>query len=317
MLSVKTIFGEISPRDLGFVDSHDHLWKCGGMEVTHDKDFALDNLEKCRTELQSFIAAGGKTMVDMQPLGLGRDIEKLKTIAADLPVNVISVTGFHKGSFYDKIHFANRYDIDQLIEMVAAEVTEGIEVNDYCGPFVKRSDTKAGLVKAGTSYYKVSALEDKLLRVVARVSKKTGIPVITHTDYGTMGLEQVKILKDEGVEPEKICIGHLDRNPDPYYHASVLKEGVFVQYDCVARIKYHTVAASVDLIKKFSNEGYADKLLIGGDWGRASYFKAYAGGPGLEYLPKTFTRILKEDYSVSEEVIRKIFYDNPSKYLAY
>lgn len=317
MASVKTVFGEISPSDLGFVDIHDHLWKCGGMEVIHDKDFALDNLEKCRGELRSFIAAGGKTMVDMQPLGLGRDIEKLKAIAVDLPVNVLSVTGFHKGSFYDKTHFANRYDLDQLIDMVTAEVTEGIEINDYCGPFVKRSSTKAGLVKAGTSYYKISALEEKLLKVVARVSKATGIPVITHTDYGTMGLEQAKILKSEGVEPEKICIGHLDRNPDPYYHASVLKEGVFVQYDCVARIKYHTVAASVDLIKKFSSEGYADKLLIGGDWGRSSYFKTYGGGPGLEYLPKEFTRLLAEDYQVSEGVIRKLFYTNPANYLAY
>ena len=316
MKQVKTVHGDVNSNELGFVDIHDHVWKSGGMEVLHDKDFAIEDVQKSRRELESFVAAQGKTMVDMQPIGVGRDILKLQEISKGLQVNLVAVTGFHKGAFYDKSHFAHRYDIDQLVDLVASEVTEGIEVNDFCGPLVKRSDAKPGLVKAASGYYKISPLEDKLLRVVARVSNKTGIPIKTHTDYGTMGLEQVNIFKSEGVPPEKICIGHLDRNADPYYHAAVLREGVYIQYDCVARIKYHPVSETVELIKLMKNKGYGRKIMIGGDWGRASYLKAYNGAPGFEYLPRNFVPLLR-DYEVDEEVINNIFYCNPAEYLAY
>ena len=314
--TIKTIRGEITADQLGFVDIHEHLWKSGGMEVIEDKDFGIESIEKSREELKSFIAAGGNTIVDMQPLGLGRGVQELLEISEGLDCNVIAVTGFHKGSLYDKSHFVHRYSSEEIEEIILSEVVEGIEINDFAGPIIKRSAVKPGLIKAGTSYYKVTALEDKLLRIVARVSLKTGIPINTHTQMGTMALEQIKIFKEEGVSPEKICIGHLDRNADPYYHELVLQEGVFVQYDCVARIKYHPVSDTVDIIKRMAELGYADKMMIGGDWGRNSYLKAYNGAPGLEFIPKHFPQILL-DYGVDQNVVEKMFYKNPMEFLAF
>jgi len=316
MKTVKTVFGEISADELGFVDIHDHLWKSGGMEVIEDKDFGIESIEKSRIELQSFISAGGTTMVDMQPLGVGRGIRELKAIAEGLDAHVIAVTGFHRGKLYDKTHFVHRYSIEQLVDIIVSEVELGIEVNDFCGPIIEHSDVKPGLVKAGTSYYVITPLEEKLLRVVARVSLKTGIPIKTHTHMGTMGLEQIRILKEEGVESNKICIGHLDRNADPIYHELVLKEGVFVQYDCIARVKYHPVSDTMNLIKTLSEKGYAEKIMIGGDWGRSSYLKAYNGAPGFEFIPKYLPAIMIQ-YGISEEIIRKIFYENPKQFLPY
>lgn len=316
MKTIKTIRGEITPDQLGFTDVHEHLWKSGGMEVIEDKDFGIEDKEKSREELKSYIAAGGKTIIDMQPLGVGRGVNELLEISEGLDCNVIAITGFHKGSLYDKAHFVHRYSSKEIEDILVSEVIDGIEINDFAGPIVKRSDVKPGLIKAGTSYYKITPLEDKLLRIVARVSLRTGIPIKTHTQLGTMALEQVQIFKEEGVSPEKICIGHLDRNADPYYHELVLKEGVFVQYDCVARIKYHPVSDTVDIIKKMAEKGYGNKILIGGDWGRNSYLKAYNGAPGLEFIPKHFTKILA-DYGVEEEVINNMFYENAKEFLAY
>lgn len=316
MKTIKTIHGEITPDQLGFVDIHEHLWKSGGMEVVEDKDFAIDDIQKSRDELKSYINAGGKTIIDMQPLGVGRGINELLEINEDIDANVIAITGFHRGALYDKAHFVHKYSVDELVKIVQSEVEEGIEINDFCGPIVKRSKIKPGIIKGGTSYYKVTKLEEKLLRVIARVSVNTGIPIMTHTHFGTMGLEQVKIFKEEGVSPEKICIGHLDRNNDPYYHKKVLKEGVYVQYDCVARIKYHPVSDTINLIKEMAELGYSDKILIGGDWGRHSYYKSYNGAPGLEFIPKQFLDILR-DGEVAEDIINKIFYENPKVFLPY
>ncbi|HHU60893.1 MAG TPA: phosphotriesterase-related protein, partial [Natronincola sp.] len=63
-------------------------------------------------------------------------------------------------------------------------------------------------------------------------------------------------------------------------------------------------------------EGYADRILIGGDWGRASYLKAYNGSPGLEFLPKQFPDLMRQ-YGISGEVVDRIFVENPKEFLAY
>jgi predicted metal-dependent phosphotriesterase family hydrolase len=316
MKTIKTVNGPVQPDELGFCDIHDHLWKFGGLEVREDKDFGIESIEKSREELMAFVHAGGKAMVDMQPIGVGRGVSQLKAIAKDTGAHLIAVTGFHRAAMYDQAHFVHKYSLDQIVELVVSEVEKGIEINDFCGPFVEHSDVLPGVVKAGTGYYKINPLEEKLLKVAGKVSRQTGIPVMTHTHVGTMGLEQALAIKAQDVAPDKICIGHLDRNADLTYHRMVLREGVYVQYDCVARVKYHPLGDTMELIKELSKEGYADRIMIGGDWGRASYLKAYGGSPGLEFIPKHLPGLMRE-YGISDEVITRIFVENPRNFLAY
>lgn len=316
MGTIKTIFGEIQPEDLGFVDMHEHLWKESMLESWENPDFVINDITKSQEELLDFERAGGKSLVDMQPLGAGRNIEKLREIAGPSHVNIIAVTGFHKESFYHKSHFINCYQIDELEDLVVSEILQGIEINDFNGPLVRRSKSKAGALKCASSYYNISSLEKKLIESVAKASIRTGAPIITHTEMGTMGLEQAKLIKSYGVVAEKICIGHLDRNIDPIVHEMILNEGVYVQYDCVARVKYHPIGETMNLILKMAEKGYGHRILIGGDWGRASYLKAYKGGPGLAYLPETF-RSRARSYGLSDELLHKIFYENPAYFLPF
>ena len=316
MKTVKTVFGPISPEKVGFTDIHDHVWKSGGMEVREDKDFGIDNIGKSKNELIRYKKAGGNTLVDMQPIGVGRGINEMKEIAKDTGVNLVAITGFHRGSLYDKAHFVYKYTEEQIYEMVLSEVESGIEENDFCGPFVKHSDVLPGLVKCGSGYYKITPLEEMLIRIAGRVSAKTDIPVGTHTHVGTMGYEQARLLLDVGARPERIMIGHLDRNADFVMHKKVLELGVYVQYDCVARVKYHPVSDTMDLIKRLSDLGYADRIMIGGDWGRASYLQSYGGEPGFEFIPKYFPDMMRE-YGISDDVIDRIFVENPKEFLAY
>lgn len=316
MKTIKTVKGPIAPDALGFTDIHDHLWKMGGMEVLEDKDFGIDSIEKSRKELQSFVDGGGKTIVDMQPIGVGRGVNELKQIVDGIDANVIAITGFHRSSLYDKTHFVHKYSLNQIVEMVVSEVEQGIEVNDFCGPYTCHSDVLPGLVKFGTSYYKITPLEYKMMDIVAQTHVKTGIPVKSHTQLGTMGLEQARYMKNKGVDPAHLCIGHLDRNADLVYHRQVLKEGVYVQYDCVARVKYHPVSDTMELIKRLAEDGYANRILIGGDWGRASYLKAYNGSPGLAFIPEQLPDMMRE-YGISDDIIRRVFVENPKEFLAY
>lgn len=295
---------------------HDHLYRGGGMEVIIDSDFLMNDIEKGTQELKSFYEAGGRSFVEMMPIGCGRSVNAYLQMAKEVPVNIIAATGFHKGKFYERTHFVHNYSVDQLTQLIVEEVTTGIETHDYNGPFVERSKAKAGIIKGGTGYYTVSPLEVKMLKAAARAHLETGAPIATHTEYGTMGLEQLEIFRKEGVNLERVVIGHLDRNPDPYYHLEVLKSGCYVQYDCASRAKYHSESFTVDLIKALVKAGYGKKIVFGGDLGRKSYFKAYGGGPGLAYILESFVPRLRVE-GIPGSVIEDIWVNNPARILAF
>ena len=43
MAFIRTIMGDITPEEFGVCDAHEHLFRAGGPEVDHDKDFKLDD----------------------------------------------------------------------------------------------------------------------------------------------------------------------------------------------------------------------------------------------------------------------------------
>ena len=58
---------------IGVTDSHDHLIRSGGPEVSLDPAFLMDDLEAAKREFAAFLKAGGRTMVCMDPIGCGPD----------------------------------------------------------------------------------------------------------------------------------------------------------------------------------------------------------------------------------------------------
>mgnify|MGYP000056097996 FL=1 len=91
--------------------------------------------------------------------------------------------------------------------------------------------------------------------------------------------------------------------------------GIYIQFDGPGKVKYYPDSIRVALIKSLISHGYADQLLISGDMGRASYLEGYGGGPGFRYIKTKFIpRLLDE--GVDEDVIHKIFVENPKRWLA-
>ncbi|MCK9911467.1 phosphotriesterase-related protein, partial [Microbacteriaceae bacterium K1510] len=82
-------------------------------------------------------------------------------------------------------------------------------------------------MKFGTGYNRITPLEEKTLRAVARAHHETKAPVHSHTEAGTMALEQIELLRSENVDLRNVSFGHMDRNPDPYYHEQVARTGAY------------------------------------------------------------------------------------------
>lgn len=311
MKYVQTVLGKKPINEIGKTDAHDHLIRIGGVEVIcNGTDFDMPDEEKAIQELELFKTVGGNTLVEMSPIGSGRHIESLVKVSQKSRVNIIDVTGFHKSELYDKSHFLYKYSTEEIASLLIADLEEGIDKYDYAGPIVKRTSSKAGVIKAAGSYQSLTDIEKKELKAAAIASVKTGFPISMHLEKGTMALEVVDILLENGVQADNIMLGHIDRNPDFYYHKKLAQQGIYLIYDGAARVKYYTDEVIENLYLQMIDAGFEDQLMNGADLGGKSYFRAYEGGPGLGYNFGTFLPRLAEN-GLSQEIIDKITTLNP------
>src|SRR5437588_5526978 len=111
---VRTVTGDVDASGLGVVYAHEHLLIVGGMQALQDADFLLNDREISAREITSFLEAGGKTLVDMQPPGLGRDPEGLRALSLRTGALIIAATGFHMEKYYDTQHWLYHYSDEQI-----------------------------------------------------------------------------------------------------------------------------------------------------------------------------------------------------------
>ena len=152
-----------------------------------------------------------------------------------------------------------------------------------------------------------------VLRAAARASKITGAPVHTHTSTGTMGLEQIAIMEEEGMDLNHFCIAHVSRNPDYWYHKKMLEKGVYLIYDGPGKPKYYTDEVLADVLRRLVADGYADRLMLSNDMGKKTHHTVYGYGPGLTYIKNVFIPRLEEE-GFSEEVTHMFMYENPARF---
>jgi predicted metal-dependent phosphotriesterase family hydrolase len=297
----RTVLGDVEASRLGLTYSHEHLIAVppGSQK---DRDLELSDYEKSLRELMYFKEVGGETLVDASTLDYGRDVELLRRMSEDSGVHVIATSGFNKHIYYPD--WVAEEPVEGISELLAREVTEGVD----------GTDTRTGILKSGSWYNLIHPLEEKVTRAVARAQQQTGAPVWLHTEAGTMGMEMLDILEEEGVDLSKVAVGHSDRNADPYYHLQLARRGAYVQFDGPGKVKYYPDSTRVALIKNLLEHGYGGQLLISGDMGRQSYLHAYGGGPGFRYILQKFVpRLLDE--GLDRGNIEEIFVHNPARWL--
>jgi phosphotriesterase-related protein len=305
MTDVMTIRGPVAPDALGVTDYHEHLYvEPPAWLHKIDPDFALDSVENSAAELQTFADAGGCTLVEMTAVDFGRDVGKIVAVADRVPeVNVIMTAGYNRPYYMGR--WAHAVSESDMIRDTVRDLTVGID----------GTAVKAGIIKCGTEYNNLNEIGRKLVRVAAAAHLETGRPVITHTTAGTMGYEQAAYLMELSVEARWIALSHMDRNPDAPEHKRIAALGVYLGYDCFGKAKYGPEARRVALIRDMIDSGFGKSILIGNDLGRPSYWRAYGGGPGLDFVLTRFRERLVED-GFTEAELRMLLVDNPCRFFS-
>src|SRR5574341_314827 len=181
MLTVETTLGLLHVERLGRVNAHDHGICDGGLTVVKEPDFRLDSVEKAIEELKTWKAAGGGAIVDAMPPGAGRNVDKLIAVSQATGLPILVPTGFHKGGYYLPDHWQHRYDESAIADLLIAELTEGVDSNNYDGPVVARRTVKAGFIKLAGEYQFIAPTMQKLIRTAGRAHRATGAPILVHT----------------------------------------------------------------------------------------------------------------------------------------
>jgi len=116
-----------------------------------------------------------------------------------------------------------------------------------------------------TGHGRISAYEEMVLRAAARAQRETGVPIITHTEAGTMGPEQADLLISEGVTPGRIMVGHMCGSADLKYHISVLEKGVYIAFDRLGLEVIHPDTIRKACIVGLISAGYAERIMLSQD----------------------------------------------------
>ena len=308
MSFVRTVLGDIQPKEMGLTYSHEHIVIEESFPTLSNPEFVLNDTKLISQELQEFYELGGRTMVDTMPAACGRNILKLAEVSRNSKVNIIAPTGIHLEIYYPPNHWRYHLSVDEVTELFIRDVTEGVDEYDYSSPIVKRTAHKAGMIKLATGDDKITDHQRKIFEAVVNAHLETGTPILTHTNGGKLAMEQVELFLKLGADPSHIVISHVDKNRDLAFHEALLQTGVYVEYDSHFRLKMKGDNWTFTLLENMLPK-YASQIVLGMDMAKHTYWKSYGGKPGLIYLITEFRQEL-EARGLSD-YFEQMFFSNP------
>ena len=264
--TVNTVLGTISPDDMGVTLPHEHLcfgypgWEGDTTVAPLDAEAIVENGVKVFEGLK---ALGLGTYVDATTNDCGRQPEILREVSRRTGVHIVCSTGYYYEEEGAPVYWKFRATLGdisgELHELFLKEVTEGI----------RDTGIRAGVIKVGSSKGEITDYEKLLFQTAAKIQAETGVPIITHTQEGTMGPEQAKLLIGAGADPKRIQIGHMSDNLDIEYQIATLEQGVFVAWD---RMGLQGIVGCpmdeqrYDVLAELIRRGYAGQIMLSHDF---------------------------------------------------
>ena len=301
---IRTVLGDISPSELGVTHSHEHLlidlWRIVG---TYDA--IVDEEELIIDEVRRFKTAGGSALVDCTNIGLGRNPGAVQRISRATGVQVVMGSAWYRERVYPD--YVREQDADRLAERIVKDIEEGAD----------GTEVRSGIIgEIGTERYFMTPAEERVFRAAARAHRRTGAPVITHTThFGELALEQIALLKEEKVDPERICISHVGERHGCADLIAIVSTGAYISVDHVGFTEFGSDEVQADNVAEMVKRGYAKHIMLAQDICRVSMLHA-SGGAGYDHLLRRFVPMLQQR-GVSDAAIHTMLVENPATFLAF
>ena len=307
MPTVETVLGPIDAAALGAVLSHEHVLVGIDARIYPWRYDADATRARSVRELAEAKQGGIDTIIDLTTPDLGRDVAMIADIARASGMQVVVATGIWRNPPYS---FWSR-DPDESAEIFTREIEVGID----------DTDIKAGAIKVASDAEGVTPDAERILRAAARASKRTGCPISTHHWAPLeVGRRQVEILREEGVQMDRVCIGHSADSTDVDYLEDLLNAGVYLSMDrypgSAGRPNWEQRNATV---KALIDRGWAQRLMLGHDYApqavRAGTTAPAPDGPTRYLFVSSVAVPALLAAGVAQETIDTMMRDVPRRFL--
>jgi phosphotriesterase-related protein len=302
MPSVPTVLGPVDGDALGFVLPHEHmtvdnrvhhaplpaLHLDGAMRVeilgevrvwprALADNIVLDDDEAVLADLRAYRQAGGTTLVEVTPIGMGRDLERLRRLSEASSVHVVAST-----AYYVQRGHGGRV-AGRTTEHIAAEFIHELT----------QGAPRCGLI--GEIGISAEPHPDELtvLQAALLAQEATGAPISIHVTTLRPLPALLDFLERTGRPLDRVILGHMDydlRTLEP--HRRALRLGLTVELDLFGYsawtndnfLHFPTDSQRVTALVQLASEGYADQVLMSHDVCQKMQLTS-RGGFGYAHIP--------------------------------
>ncbi len=288
-----TVTGAIPAESLGTTLAHEHL-HCDISHFSGKKDNVLTDAALIAEELGYYRQAGGRSIMEVTPEGIGRDPVKLREISKASGIQVISGIAFYDQSTYPE--WLRKADVEQIADYFVRQIEEGQDGvrAGLIGELMSHNETKPD-----PSGYRLHDLETRVFQGAARAQQRTGVAISTHAALGRAGHAQLDILEHSGADLFRVAIGHCDAHwhedpeKDLEYYLPILKRGAFCVFDLVGWNELMPDDVRADRIVRLLRLGHEKQLMLSTDTCRLSQLHRN-GGRGFDHLWASFLPRLQQ-----------------------
>lgn len=305
----KTIMTVKGPIDAGLIGNtliHEHILVDFIGAANYDPTRWNDEevIQKVLPYLTAVKDAGCNTLVDCTPNYLGRDVILLSRLSELSGLNIITNTAYYGGS-------DNKYLPAQVFEETAMQLAnrwireweEGIE----------GTNIKPGFMKISVNPGSLTPVSQKLVRAAALAHLQTGLVIASHTGPAVAALEEIEILKEEGVSPEAFIWVHAQNETDRNWYYKLAQAGTWVSLDGLSD---ENVSTYTDILVSLKRNKCLHRTLVSHDAGW--YEPGKPGGGTFRGFTVLFTKLIPalKAAGFTTGDIRQLIHDNPAKAFA-
>lgn len=264
MAQIQTVRGPIDSAQLGTTLMHEHVFVLDTeISQNYPEDWGTEDkrVADAVARLNELKSRGVDTIVDLTVIGLGRYLPRIQRIAEQTQIQIIVAAGIYT---YNDVpfffHFRGPGTVlggpELITEMFVRDIVEGI------------ADTgvKAGILKCATDEPGITPGVERILRATAKAHRRTGVPISTHTHARRrVGLDQQRIFREEGVDLERVVIGHSGDTTDLAYLEELIANGSFLGMDRFGIDTILSFEERVNTVASMCERGHAQKMVLSHD----------------------------------------------------
>ena len=301
--SVMTVTGAISASQLGVTLPHEHVLVdfVGADKVSRERYDQNEAFKIILPHLKRVRELGCQSLAECTPAWLGRDPGLLRRLSEASGLQLLTNTGYYgasAGMFLPKHAFTE--DADSLARRWLAEWNDGVD----------GTNIRPGFIKIGVDGGPLPEVNRKLVQAAARTHLKSGLTIAGHTGDGNAALEQLAILRQEGVDGSAWIWVHAQNEKDPAVHRQVAEQGAWVSLDGISPT---SIDRHVEMVMNLKQAELLHRMLISHDAGWYSVGEPNGGTyRGYETLFAEFLPALQKA-GLTDAEIKLLTVTSPAK----